>query len=160
MTSQRGVTLTELLTVVAVASMMLLATVSVSLPWLARETMRGAQHDVQAFLQLTKIEAASRNHLCRFVLDGTTGSLAVWDTLGTAPTADDLLLHQGRIHDSVGFARPDGGSAVTLAPIGESWQSVYEVCLHGGTDYGRISVYAAGGVELSQWDGTAWRVGA
>ncbi|NIV49140.1 MAG: prepilin-type N-terminal cleavage/methylation domain-containing protein, partial [Gammaproteobacteria bacterium] len=93
MRNQNGISLIELLVVVAVAAVALVTTVAFSMPWMAKETMRSAAHDLQAVMQLTRIEAVSRNHACRFVLNTDLGQMQVWDTRGTGGASDDELLH-------------------------------------------------------------------
>ncbi len=169
---QSGATLLELIAVIALASAVLATTVTYSLPMIARETLRGALQEGQAFAQLAKIEAVSRNHACRFVVDTGTGALEVWDSLGTASIDDDVLLHHGRIQQSVRFDRPDSGADVTLEQIGSSsrYQAVFrsdgmvaagtgEVHLLGGERFGRLAIFAGGGVETAQWSGSQWKTG-
>ena len=161
MGNQRGVTLVELLSVVAVASLMLVSAIGYSVPWMAKQTMRSAVHDVRSFMQLAKIEAVSRNHECRLVVDTLNGTLEVWDMLGNADPTDDVLLHGGRVPDPVSFDRPDFGSAVTLQAIdATTFQTVFgsdgtvssgsgDVFFHSAESFGRIGVYAAGGPTIS-----------
>jgi prepilin-type N-terminal cleavage/methylation domain-containing protein len=173
MRDRSGMTLIELLVVMGIATLAVTATVFYSVPLLAKETLRGALNDAQSALQIAKIEAASRNRSCRFVVDTQNGTLEVWDGVGTATLTDDVQLYHRLLPESVGFARPDSGSAITLQQIGGS--SRYEavltstgivtagagvVCLAGGAGFGRMSVHAAGGVELERWDGYAWQPGA
>ncbi|MCP3978315.1 MAG: prepilin-type N-terminal cleavage/methylation domain-containing protein [bacterium] len=173
MCDQRGMTLTELVTTMAIMSIVAAVTIAYSLPLMARETVRAAAHDAHAALQLTKIEASSRNRPCRFVVDTAAGALEVWDSRGTGTTSDDLQLHRALLPASVAFARPDTGGAVTLSQIGssDSYQSIVgpdgvvsagtgQLHLLGGGKYSRVSVHAAGGVELSHWNGAQWYDGS
>jgi Tfp pilus assembly protein FimT len=166
-------TLIETLLVVAVAALVLIATAAYSVPWIAREKMRGAVYDVQLYMQLARIEAVSRNQDCRMVVDTSGGTLAVLDSNGTSSTADDLLLYSRRLPDSVEFDRPDSGSAVTLPQIGTGsrYQAIFasngtvrngggEVVLHGAEQYGKVSVYGAGGTQVEKWNNGAWHVGS
>lgn len=173
MRNEKGMTLIETLLVVAVASLVLIATAAYSVPWIAREKMRGAVYDVQLYMQLARVEAVSRNQDCRMVVDTGGGIIQVLDTNGTSNTADDLLLYSRRLPASIEFARPDSGSAVTLTQIGggDSYQAIFasngtvtngigEVVLHGGEQYGKVSVFGAGGTQVEKWTNGAWHVGS
>ena len=172
MRDQRGLTLIELIVVVAVVSVMVGITVAYSLPWLAKETMRSGANDVQSFMQLAKIEAVSRNRECRFVVDASSGTLEVWDSLGTGDDSDDVRLHLSSLPTSIAFERPDFGDVITLEQIDSSlrFQSVFgsdgvissgdgAVFLRGGEGFGNVEVYAAGGIEMHYWNGSTWRAG-
>jgi Tfp pilus assembly protein FimT len=163
-------TLIELVIVVALASVTLLATATYALPWIARERARSAVYDVQSYLQLTRIEAVSRNRDCRFVLDTSTRSLKVFDGNGTTATkGDDVLLYETTLPTQIQFARPDTGNAVTLSQVGTSsvYETVFtsdgivsdgtgEVALYGGEEYNRVMVFGAGGVSVDRWAGSGW----
>jgi len=172
MGNERGMTLIETLLVVSMAALMLVATAAYSIPWLARENMRGAVYDLQTYMQLTRIEAVSRNRECRFVLNTSTRDLAIYDGNGTSTTTDDTLLYERGLPGSISFARPDSGSAVSISQIGTG--SRYEVkftsdgtvsagsgLVHvlGGERYGRISVFGAGGTQVERWNGSRWELG-
>lgn len=173
MRDESGMTLPELVTGVAIASLVLTTAIVFAVPMIARETMRSAVHDTSSFLQLAKMEAASRNRSCRFTVSTSTGTLEVWDMSGTVSPVDDTRLHLGRIPNAVAFQRPDLGSAVTLAPLGlaGTYAVVFtpagivsagtgDVFYHGGGAFGRVSVHSAGGVELAYWNGSRWNVGS
>jgi Tfp pilus assembly protein FimT len=173
MRNEKGMTLIETLLVVALASLVLIATAAYSVPWIAREKMRGAVYDVQLYLQLARVEAVSRNTDCRMVVDTSGGIIQVLDSNGTSNTADDLLLYTRNLPTSIEFDRPDSGSAVTLAQIGstDSYQAIFasngtvttgigEVVIHGGEQYGKVSVYGAGGTQVEKWTNGAWHVGS
>lgn len=173
MCRQRGMTLIEMMIVVAFASLILVAVAAYTVPWLAREGMRSAVYDVQTFMQLARIEAVSRNHACRFVINTDNGRVRVFDTNGTNPTGDDVMLYERTLPSSVSFARPDAGAPVTLSQIGASdeYQTVFtsdgivalgpgEVVLLGGQRYGRVSVFGAGGIQVERWNGSTWHVGS
>ena len=172
MRESQGITMIELLVVVALAAILISATVVVAAPWLAREEMRSAVNEVNGYLQLARIEAVRRNHECRFVVDRNTSALRVLDTLGTSSLADDVVLHRRTLRGAVAFARPDIGEPVTLDQIGAtpSYHTVFTadgmvdsgtgtVYLGGGGEFGSVSVYAAGGTELERWNGTSWQLG-
>ncbi len=172
MRHEQGMTLIELLTVLAVASIAMSVTAVYSVPWMARQTMHSAVHDVQGLMQIAKMEAVSRNRDCRFVVDTTDGALQVWDTIGTSDRDDDRLMHSRVLSDSVGFARPDVGNPVTLDPISgtASFEAVFtaqgavdsgtgDVFLRGGDTFAAVAVHGAGGIEISHWSGTSWKDG-
>jgi len=173
MRNEKGMTLIETLLVVAVASLALMATAAYSVPWIAREKMRGAVYDVQLYMQLARVEAVSRNTDCRMVLDTSGGTIQVLDSNGTTTTVDDILLYSRSLPTSIAFARPGGGSAVTLSQIGstDSYQAIFtsngtvtsgigEVVIHGAEQYGKVSVYGAGGTQVEKWTNGAWHVGS
>jgi Tfp pilus assembly protein FimT len=169
MKNERGMTLFEVVMVLGLASVALLATVTVAVPWIARERSRSAVYDVQSYLQLTRIEAVSRNRECRFVVDTATRILQVYDGNATASTTDDRLLYETTLPSKVQFARPDSGTAVTLSQIASStkYQTKFSsdgivtegtglVSVLGGNEYNRVQVYAAGGVTVDRWSGSTW----
>ena len=172
MKRQRGVTLTELLIVLAVASLGLLAVGTYAVPWIAREGLRSAIYDVQTYMQLARIEAISRNRDCRFVVDTATNRIGVLDTAGTASVGDDILLYESDLPDTVSFARPDTGSAVTLNNVsGTTFQTRFgndgivnigtgEVVMFGGSKYEKVEVFGAGGIRIQKWNGTGWTIGS
>ena len=169
MKNEKGMTLFELVAVLGLASAALLATATYALPWIARERSRSAVYDVQSYLQLTRIEAVSRNRECRFVVDTATRILQVYDGNATSSTSDDRLLYETTLPTKVTFARPDSGTAVTLSQIGTStkYQTIFSsdgivtqgtglVSVLGGNEYNRVQVYAAGGVTVDRWSGSNW----
>lgn len=173
MNTQRGMTLVETMLVVSAAALMLVATAAYSIPWLARESMRGAVYDVQTYLQLARIEAVSRNRECRMVLNTTGRTLQVFDGNATVSTSDDTQLYTRSLPSSVTFARPDMGLPLTLSQIGTtgSYQVVFDsdgtvttgtgdVYLFGGNRFGKISIFAAGGTQVERWNGVSWEVGS
>ena len=171
MRSELGVTLVELVVVLGLALGLAAITVAYSMPWMVKESVRSAAFDVNGMLQLAKVEAVSRNRPSRFVIDTSAGELQVYDTLGSVPTSDDVLLHDRTLPTHVVFARPDTGSAVTLDAIdATSYQAVFTsdgmlssspgvICLHGGESYGSVAVYAAGAIEIFRWSVTGWTSG-
>ncbi len=171
MRSELGVTLVELVVVLALALGLAAVTVAYSMPWMVKESVRSAAFDVNGMLQLAKVEAVSRNRPSRFVVDTAAGELQVWDTLGSDPTSDDVLLHDRTLPTHVVFARPDAGPAVTLDAVdAASYQAVFTsdgmlssgpgvICLNGGESFGSVAVYGAGGIEVFRWIGTGWASG-
>ena len=172
MNGQKGITLTELLIVVAVASLGLLAIGTYTVPWAAREGLRSAVYDMQTYMQLARIEAVSRNRDCRFVINATNHRIAVMDSAGTDPVGDDILLYSADLPDTVSFARPDTGSAITLTHVtGKTFHTIFgsdgivslgtgEAVMLGGSKYERIQVFGAGGIRIQKWNGTQWTTGS
>ena len=168
---QTGMTLIEVVAVVALMSLVLSLAALVALPTLSREPMRGASYDVYTYLQLARTEAVSRNVPCRFVIDTGLGQMEVIDTRGTASVVDDEVLHRADFRDTVSFARPDSGSAVTLASLstttyfatfaadGTVTAGAGQIHLLGGDEYRRIELLGAGGVDIFRWNGSAWNPG-
>ena len=169
MNNQKGMTLFELVFVLSVASVALVATATYALPWMAREKSRSAVYDVQSYLQLTRIEAVSRNRECRFVLDTDSRIVQVFDGNSTSSTSDDSLLYETTLPAQIQFARPDSGTAVTLSQIGSTsmYETVFtsdgivaqgtgEVALFAGNEYNRVLVFGAGGVSVDRWSGSGW----
>ena len=159
----------ELVVVLGLALLVLTVAGAYSIPALARERMRSAAFDVHICMQLARVQAVGRNHACRCVVDADARTLTVLDTVGTATPVDDVELHETVLSQRVMFARPTAGPAITLDQIGatNAYQAVYasdgsvdagvgEVHLLGGDRYGRVSVFAAGGTQMTRWNGTAW----
>jgi hypothetical protein len=153
--------------------LVLVTTAAYSVPWIAREKMRSAIYDVQTYMQLARIEAVSRNQDCRMVVDTGSHKLWVLDSAGTSTLVDDIPLYERELPESVSFARPGGGAAVTLAQIGggDSYQTVFksdgtvdagvgDVVIFGGEQYGRISVFGAGSTQVEKWNNGSWHVGS
>ena len=172
MRNQNGLTLVELVVVVAIASLALGMTIVFSTPWIARESMRGCASEMYSFMQLAKIEAVSRNRDCLFVVDTETKTLEVWDTKQVDGGTDDERLYTRSMPSAVSFARPDFGDVVTLDQMSgtERYQAVFTpdgmvslgvgaVFIHGGAGYETIEAHAAGGVEIRRWNGNAWQTG-
>ena len=173
MKKQSGLTLVELIVVVAIASLMLGATIVFATPWIARESMRSSANQMVSFLQLAKIESVSRNRDCRFVVDTAARTMEIWDTWEPGDDSDDERLHREPLPTTVGFARPDSGDVVTLEQVGstERYRATFSsdgmvnagagaVFLYGGQQYGAVEVHAAGGVEILYWDGSGWKAGS
>ena len=172
MNGQKGITLTELLIVVAMVSLGLLAVGTYTVPWAAREGLRSAVYDMQTYMQLARIEAVSRNRDCRFVIDAGNRRIGVMDSAGTPSTGDDILLYSADLPDTVSFARPGMGSPITLTHVtGKTFHTVFgsdgivdvgtgEVALLGGSHYERVQVFGAGGIRIQKWNGTQWVTGS
>lgn len=171
--SQRGFSLLELLFVILMLSVIMVLVAMFALPAVGREAARGAVHDVQTFMQLARIESITRNRECRFVIDSGSRALRVMDTMGTAgDLTDDVELRTMTLPSTVGFARPDSGSAITLESVsGNEYQTIFdsdgsvatgtgEVVIFGGGHHTKIEVFGAGGLEVLHWDAGGWRAGA
>ncbi len=172
MSSQRGISLIELVVACAIGVLMLIVTLVYAAPWIGRESMRSVANDVASYMQLARIQAVSRNRECRFVVDTSAGTLEVWDSLGTSSTTDDQKLSERSIPSTVIFDRPDSGSVVTLGPT--SVAGAYQVILAsdgtapsgtgavyiaGGEAFGSVEIQAAGAVQIAYWGGSAWHQG-
>ncbi len=164
----KGISLVELLVVLAVGSLALTVTITVSVPLIAREQGRSAAYDLRTQMQRAKVEAVTRNHQCRMTVDESTKTLQVLDSMGTTGTLDDQILSKVVFPGPVAFARPDGGDAVQLETVsGDTSQVRFdsdatvaggagEVVLYAGSDYMKVEIFPSGGIELTTWDGSAW----
>jgi len=169
---ERGVSLAEVTIVMVIIAMLITVTMTYTIPWLGREEMRSAIYQVQEYLQLARILAVSRNRSCQFVLNTATRQVQIYDLNDPASATDDILLYTLTIPASVAFARPDGGSAVTLALIsGTLYQATFTssggvsagaglIAMQGGDGSYRVNLYGAGGVRVEHWDGSAWVAGS
>ena len=168
MKHESGVTLLELVSVIAAGMMILAAGTLATVPWLAREAMRGSLHDAGTLVQVARTEAVKRNHGCKFVVDLSTRAMSVVDMNGTESPDDDRVLRRAQLSSVVGVARPDAGSAITFAtesdavylvefhPDGYVSTGAGEMVLYAGDSYQKLVVYAAGGVRYEKWDGSSW----
>jgi Tfp pilus assembly protein FimT len=162
----------ELAVVLVVAMMMVTAAATYSIPWLAKEEMRGAVYEVQTHLQLARIQAVTRNSTSRFILDAANRRLQVFDLVDTGNSADDILLADVRLPDTLVFARPDSGSVITLTAVStDVYGATFEsdgsvsagagvICMRGGESFDRLTLHAAGGVRVERWADGAWTWGA
>ena len=166
---QAGTSLFEALVVLALIACAVAFTVGVAVPWLGRESLRSATHDLRTALELDRMEAVKRNRPCRFVLDTTLRSFEVWDGMGTAGSGDDVLLRHADLPATVQFVDPQGGAPVTFAALGgTAFQVVFNAdgtvgagegaaFLSGGGIYRKLSLEIAGGMRVTRWTGTAWQ---
>jgi Tfp pilus assembly protein FimT len=160
--------LPEVLIALALGAIMLFVSTLVSVPWLAREAMRGALHDASVLLRTARMEAVGRNNACSFRIDLSTRTMFVVDMNDTSTTTDDVVLRSRRLPAPVAVAHPDSGSPVTFEFVGGSVYRVVfhpdgyvtsgtgELVLFGGERYGKVLVYSAGGVRHQRWDGASW----
>ncbi len=169
---QSGFTLIELLAVAALSVAALTAVAAYAVPMVAREAAVSAGYSVQQHMQYARVEAVSRNRQCRFVVDTGTGVLAVFDSMATGSTGDDVLLYETTLPATVSFAHPGFGSPVTLTSLGgTAFGAVFDadgsvnsgwgqVILFGGDTHRRISLFAGGGVGMERWNGSGWIAGS
>ncbi|MGH9749426.1 MAG: GspH/FimT family pseudopilin [Candidatus Polarisedimenticolia bacterium] len=167
-----GMSLAELVIVLAVIAILIAVATAYSIPWLGKEEMRSSLYRVQTFLQIARIQAISRNRDCLFRIDGGNGHVQVLDLNDPGNSFDDLLLSETVLPAAVSFARPDGVSPITLddaggglytatfASDGSVPEGAGEVGLRGGERFGRVILHGAGGVRTERWDGAAWLPGS
>ena len=167
-----GFTTVELLTVCVLLTAVMTIAVTVSMPMVTREATVSAVYSIQNHLQLARVEAVSRNRICRFVVDAASREYSVFDSMGTSSLLDDVVLHKDHLPVTVTFASPDGTPPVTLGSLGggtygTSFQSdgtvvsgVGDLMLFGGNEFRRVSLFAGGGVGLDRWTGSAWTTGS
>lgn len=167
MNQVEGFTLAETLVALSLVAVLAGVAAAYSVPAIAREQMRSAIYETTSFLRLARAEAISRSRECRFVLDTQSRRIEVWDGNGTSTSVDDILLRRRPLASSVVVSRPDRGPAVSLERIGDSarFQTVFNsegivtsgtgsVTLRGGFRFVTLTVFAAGGIELREWNGT------
>jgi len=169
---ERGFSLVELVIVMVLAGLLITAGVVFALPWIAREEIRSAAYALQTHLQLARVQAATRNRDCAFVLDAQAGLMQVVDLNDPSNNSDDTLITSARLPRTVAFADPTGGSPITLTLLsGSIYRATFAadgsvasgagvVTLSGGDRYERLTLFGAGGVRTDTWDGTAWRAGS
>lgn len=172
MRRDQGVTFIEVCAALLIFSLVLLITFGVVLPALAREEMRGALYTVQVNLQLAKTNAVDRSRACQFRIDTATRGISVYDLNDPSSSGDDLLLQTVTLPSRVTFTTPDASTPVTLTNLsgttyearfasnGSVTSSAGVVSIQGGGDSYRVSLFAAGGMKIERWNGSAWVVGA
>jgi Tfp pilus assembly protein FimT len=154
--------------VVSVGAVILALAAMATVPWLARESMRGAVRQAGSLLQVARTEAVKRNLDCRFVVDLPARTMSVVDTNGTASPSDDRTIRLSHLPSVVSIARPDSGSAITFHeepgsvfqvdfdPDGFVSNGAGEMVLYGGQQFEKIVVYSAGGIRFERWSGSTW----
>ncbi len=149
----RGFTLTELLMVVAVASLVLTATAAYTIPGLFGEPPGMAAYSVQTYAQLARMEAINRKRDCRLVVNRREQAirLAVYDTASSSTSNDPI--YEKELPDSVELDRPYEG---LFAPDGTLAGGSAHVAVSREGEMHRIVLYEAGGTEVHRWNGSAW----
>jgi len=167
---QLGMTLIELLGVIALAILLISVTIVVSLSTLNRSGSRGAIQKVQSLAQFARMEAVSRNRDCRVLLSPELRQLMVTDGRGTPTGDDDVVLQRAALPTSVVFGRPDPGDAVGWRSLGGSpeWYGVRygadgtvaegdgDLFVQAGESYGRLSVFVSGATQVATWKNGNW----
>jgi type II secretory pathway pseudopilin PulG len=159
---QSGITLFELLFVVALSSLTLGVTASYTLPLHTDdEDALDAAEAARTFAQLARLEAIHRNRSCSLIVDPAAGTLRVVDSMGTAQEGDDEVLYERALAAPLTFDRPDGSrppenyetvfSALGTAQVGSA-----DLVLHDGVSYGKLSIPATGLPRVERWAGSAW----
>jgi Tfp pilus assembly protein FimT len=172
MSSERGYSLAEIMIALLVLFTLVTAGAAYSLPWMNRERMRSAAYQVQGAMQFARVQAVGRSRPSAFLVESTTGRMQVYDLNDPLNFTDDVLLQDSTLSSAITFDRPDSGSPITLASAGGSiYQAVFaanggvssgagEVVLTSGSGWDRVTLFAAGGVRVDRWDGTAWIPGS
>ncbi len=104
---QRGVSLIELMTAIAVFTILTVMAFPVYTTWIANQQVRTATESVVEGLRVAQTEALKRNAAVKFVLDTGTG----WEV---QLDADDSVLRQ------TAFVEGSAKVALTVAPAGTS----------------------------------------
>lgn len=164
----RGYSLVEMLMTVAVIALAAGAAASIAGPALAREGMRGDLYAIAGAMQRGRVEAVSRNRACQVMVNTEDGRILVVDGMGTGSTSDDVVVQRGTISSRSSFAAPGGGSPLTVDKFVGAWYGVEfdsdgtvgsgvgQIALSAGDRYGRISIFAGGGAQVSFWKDGAW----
>src|SRR5438445_3142489 len=149
----RGMSLAEIPVVMVLVSVVVVAAASYSIPWLGREDMRGAIYEVQQTMQLARAQAITRNRDCQFRIDTSSRTASVVDLNDPSTSTDDITLSTVTLSSKISFARPDSGSAVTLANVsGSLYQATFSangtvssgaglIAVQGGDGSYRINLY-------------------
>lgn len=169
---QRGATLAEMMTVLAVAGVLLAGATTVSITWSGREAARRASYDVRTYFQLARAHAVSRNRACRVLLNTASGALQVWDLNDPAISGDDIRLAAMTLSNGIKFQRPDLSTPVTMSLVsGTIYEAVFAqdgtvtsgagvVSIKAMDRFDQVTLYGAGGTKLERWNGSAWVMGA
>ncbi len=168
---QAGMTVSELLIVFTLATLVMALGAVATVPRIARESMRGALHNIGTLVRAAQLESVKRNRACRFVVDLAARTLSVVDTNGTITLSDDDTIRFLTMPSIVSVARPDTGSPITFTPASGVYHVEFdpdghvstgagEMVLCSGERYGRFVVFSAGGVRYERWNGSSWVVGS
>jgi Tfp pilus assembly protein FimT len=163
--------LTEMVVILALAGITIAAAANYSIHWIGREEMRSSIYTVQTYMHTARMQAVSRNRSCQFRVNSATRTLDVYDLNDPSLSTDDILLSRTTLSSKIVFARPDSGTAITLAlASGTTYQATFTpdgvvtsgvglISILGGNRYNRIDLFAAGGTKIWRWDGTSWVAG-
>ena len=168
MRGQRGASLLELLTVLALAGVIATITVIGSLGWIRRQAATSSVYHVQSMLQSGRAEAVARNRACQVRVEPQSGTLWLID-LNLPGSGDDVQIARLQLSRTTRFARPDGGDAVTLSVLpGGLYEATFEadgtvvsgaggeIVLLGDDDYHRVTLLGAGAVRVDRWTPGGW----
>ena len=156
----RGITLPELMVAVACVSLVLLAAGARLLSQQAVEPVE-LLDKLHTMLQLARLEAVSRDVVCRLEVDQRASHVAVWDSLGTPDRRDDLLLYRVRVPEEARllWVRADEEPVplpkfeILFDPAGRVLEGAGEVLVLGTPRSGSVEVRADG--ELVVADATS-----
>ncbi len=165
-------TLFELLMVLSIGALVLVAAITTTVAWIGREAARSAVYSIQTQMQLARMQAVSRNRVCRFTVDTATRRVQVIDLNDVSTSTDDVVLSDVTVSAKISFERPDGSTPVTLySPGGTLYQATFTsdgavsqgagvVSVRGGERFEQLTLFGAGGVRLDRWNGSAWVIGS
>jgi hypothetical protein len=170
--NETGRTVFETAAIVALGMVVFAVALTYAAPILLLETARDSARDLQSQALLARTEAVTRDRDCRFMVNTRRRAAFVMDTLGTASTADDQLLHRMSLSSRVEFESPQGDEPVTLERVGGEESPWYHatfaadgtlragagiLVLHGTEGYSKMIVDERGGLRTEYWDGKSWR---
>lgn len=104
-TPQRGVSLIEMMTAIAIFTILSVMAFPIFTTWIANQQVRTATESVVEGLRVAQAEALKRNSAVRFVLDPSAG----WEA---QLAADDTVLKSSK------FAEGTSKVALTVSPVG------------------------------------------
>ncbi|MCP3980615.1 MAG: prepilin-type N-terminal cleavage/methylation domain-containing protein [bacterium] len=172
---QKGLTLVEVVFVLAIAVVLFVSTTAYAVPLIAREGAKSGTYQLESMVMVTKLEAVKRDRECYLVIMKAARTIQVRDTMGTSTRTDDQVLHEVRLPSSVAFETPDGSDDIDLLRLGPAFRQIYymtfspygaissgggHVGLTGGGRYLKLSLFKAGGTLVEHWNGHAWEKGA
>jgi len=162
----------EVVTVLAVAAMLLAAATTASMSWFGREEARRASYDIRTYMQLARAHSVSRNRACRFLIDTATRQIMVWDLNDPVNLSDDIRIGGTTLSKRVSFERPDASTPVTLSVVsGSIFQAVFAqdgtvsagsgvVSIRAMERFDQIRLLDAGAIKIERWDGSDWVTGS
>src|SRR5262249_6212851 len=105
---EHGRTFVELLIVLGLIGIAMMVAIYFSFDWFGREDSRGAAYTIETFLNMARMEAISRNQVCRFVIDTSAKTLDVYDLVDPLSATDDIQLAHAELPAKVSVAAPSG----------------------------------------------------